>query len=145
MSDAQPYTDEELEGLCAYISLAPKHEIWTPVIKELIATILASKADVEKNAALVRGHEQAAEFKPEETAPKDGRLVELLVEGDDNHTEDEKRWRTIGHNQRDTTGEDLWELAGWNWSHDFWCEARNFRVIGWRDIRPAVTAGNVTT
>ena len=117
-------------------------DVWE--MQRLLATAEAAEArvselekEIKELATMVEGYEQAAEFKPEETAPKDGRLLELLVEDGDNRTENEDLWRTIGHNQRDCIGEDVWEVAGWNWSHDFWHEARNFRVVGWREVRPA--------
>lgn len=135
MTEVKPLTDGEIMALRFAAAALPGNDL-AHMVLSLLATIEAYKAEVEELASVVEEHEQAADFKPEETAPKGGQLLELLVEGDDNHTEDEDRWRTIGSNQRDTIGDDTWELAGWNWSHDFWCEARNFRVVGWREMRP---------
>ena len=53
-----------------------------------------------------------------ESAPKDGTLVRLLVSFDEHSTEDADEAPTIGANNFDNDGEDVWRFAGWCWSHD---------------------------
>lgn len=68
---------------------------------------------------------------PLETAPKDGTIVRLLVQFEHGNLEDtpEPQW-TIGENSKDNTGEDVWQFAGWNWSHDVFCEGTG-KVLSW--------------
>jgi hypothetical protein len=69
-------------------------------------------------------------WQPIETAPKDGTLIILMVDADldsedsSNPTEDELSYRTIGHNNFDDDGRDVWQFAGWCWRHDHWVEGR---------------------
>lgn len=71
-------------------------------------------------------------------APRDGRLLRLLVSGGGCPTDDDTFWPTIGHNNFDNDGEDVWRFAGWCWEHDHFTsgdEAKNDDgpvVIGWR-------------
>ncbi|MFC5346294.1 hypothetical protein ACETK8_15920 [Brevundimonas staleyi] len=69
-----------------------------------------------------------------EFAPKDGRLLRLLVnyEGPNarHALEDELEDWTIGHNNLCNTGEDRWEFAGWCWSHDHFTQGAG-EVVGW--------------
>src|SRR5690606_942024 len=69
--------------------------------------------------------------RPIETAPRDGTIIRLLVEFEDHATEDTEgpAW-TIGHNSRDNTGDDEWQLAGWCWNHDHYTEGRG-KPVGW--------------
>lgn len=64
--------------------------------------------------------------------PKDGTLLLLLVKSsDDNHpTEDQEFFRTIGFNNFENNGEDLWQCAGWDWCHDEFIETTG-EIIGW--------------
>lgn len=72
------------------------------------------------------------QWRPMETAPKDGTLVRLLVEFEDNATEDgEGPQPTIGSNTADNTGEDIgWQFAGWNWAHDCYTQGTG-TPVGW--------------
>ncbi|WP_309628183.1 hypothetical protein [Brevundimonas sp.] len=71
---------------------------------------------------------------PMDYAPKDGRLLRLLVnyeEPEAQHPlEDELETWTIGHNNLGNTGEDRWEFAGWCWSHDHFTQGSG-SVVGW--------------
>lgn len=74
-------------------------------------------------------------------APKNGDLLQLLVEhcddGElDTATENEARWRTIGHNNFENDGEDKWVYAGWCWDHDHFTEGRGGRPIAWAPLLP---------
>lgn len=77
--------------------------------------------------------------RPVETAPRDGRLLRLLVDysGEDafNSLTDELQAWTVGCNALDNTGEDEWQMAGWNWTHDCFSDG-NGKVIGWLPFHP---------
>lgn len=79
------------------------------------------------------------EPRPVETAPRDGRLLRPLVDysGEDslNPLSDAGIAWTVGCNCFDNNEEDDWLMAGWNWTHDFFCEGRG-RVIGWLPFHP---------
>lgn len=75
-------------------------------------------------------------------APKDGRLLVLLIDYTDGggSLEDENVGSTIGFNNLDNTGDDEWQFAGWCWQHDHFVEGSG-KVIGWSPfVRPAPTA-----
>ncbi|MCG6541719.1 hypothetical protein MCB86_16725 [Pseudomonas sp. KSR10] len=68
------------------------------------------------------------------TAPRDGTLVQLLVEFDEHATEDtDGPAPTIGANNYDNDGEDRWQFAGWCWSHDHFTEGKG-TPVGWLPI-----------
>ncbi|WP_312903574.1 hypothetical protein [Stutzerimonas nitrititolerans] len=68
------------------------------------------------------------------TAPRDGTLVQLLVEFDEHATEDtDGPAPTIGANNYDNDGEDRWQFAGWCWSHDHFTEGHG-TPVGWLPI-----------
>ncbi|MBK8197004.1 MAG: hypothetical protein IPK75_01450 [Acidobacteria bacterium] len=76
----------------------------------------------------------AVPARPLDSAPRDGRILRLLVdysEEDARHPLDDasEAW-TIGSNAFDNDGVDEWEIAGWCWSHDHFTAGRG-RVIGW--------------
>lgn len=64
------------------------------------------------------------------TAPTDGTMVRLLVEFEEHSTEDAEQAPTIGANNFDNDGEDVWRFAGWCWSHDHFTEGKGVPV-GW--------------
>lgn len=79
-----------------------------------------------------------SEWQPIETAPKDGTLIFLLVaqdesEGSDHPTENALVFRTIGMNNFDHDGEDVWRFAGWCWAHDHWVEGSG-TPINWQPL-----------
>ena len=69
---------------------------------------------------------------PADTAPKDGTMLRLLVNYEDGSgaLEDADEAWTIGFNSLENTGEDEWQIAGWNWCHDCFTDGRG-KVIGW--------------
>lgn len=78
-------------------------------------------------------------WRPMGTAPKTGRMLRLLVEPGPSLTSFEDSFEpfdTIGFNNESNTGEDRWEFAGWDWSHDQFCTGQG-SVIGWQDFGPA--------
>lgn len=76
--------------------------------------------------------------RPMETAPRDGTLVRLLVDFDDNATDDGPgpHW-TIGVNNLEHDGEDEWKFAGWDWNFDEFT-AGDGKPVGWL---PLIDAG----
>ncbi|OEC62121.1 hypothetical protein A7D21_26825 [Pseudomonas sp. AP19] len=64
------------------------------------------------------------------TAPTDGTMLRLLVEFEDHSTEDAEQAPTIGANNFDNDGEDVWRFAGWCWSHDHFTEGKG-NPLGW--------------
>jgi hypothetical protein len=67
---------------------------------------------------------------PVNTAPKDGTMLRLQVRFSSHSTEDDEVGVTIGFNSLNNTGEDYWEIAGWDWTHDRFTAA-NGEVVGW--------------
>lgn len=78
---------------------------------------------------------------PMEDAPKDGRMLRLLVTFDPKSAagpfEDtaEPSW-TIGTNNVGNTGEDRWDVVGWSWEQDVFCHAYGVKVMGWLPFHP---------
>ncbi len=69
-----------------------------------------------------------------ETAPRDGTMIHLLVQFEENATEDtaEPAW-TIGACNDDNVGDDErvgWQFAGWCWTHDHFTEGKG-TPVGW--------------
>lgn len=87
------------------------------------------KAVAEQACAIMNG--QAEQPLPMDTAPRNGTMVRLLVQFDDHATEDTDgaAW-TIGANSYEENGEDLWQFAGWCWTHDHFTEGKG-TPIGW--------------
>lgn len=66
-----------------------------------------------------------------DTAPKDGRMLRLLVVFDENDLEDDgMATPTIGFNILGDTGEDFWHIAGWCWCCDEFTKGIG-QPIGW--------------
>ena len=64
------------------------------------------------------------------TAPIDGTMLRLLVEFEEHSTEDAEQAPTIGANNFENDGEDVWRFAGWCWSHDHFTGGKGVPV-GW--------------
>ena len=89
---------------------------------------------------------QAVELgpRPINTAPRDGTMVRLLVQFEDNATEDtaEPAW-TIGACNDDNVGEDErvgWQFAGWCWTHDHFTEGKG-TPVGWLPLIDSKAVG----
>ena len=67
---------------------------------------------------------------PMEGAPKDGRLIILLIADGDNMIDDAEFGRTVGHNNYEMDNEDRWQFAGWCWTHDHYVEGRG-KPVAW--------------
>ncbi len=69
--------------------------------------------------------------RPMDTAPRDGTMVRLLVQFTEHATEDTDgpSW-TIGANNGEHDGGDLWCFAGWCWTHDHFTEGKG-TPVGW--------------
>lgn len=78
------------------------------------------------------------------SAPRDGTMLRLLVEFEENSTEDDQRSATIGANNFDNDGEDLWQFAGWCWTHDHFTSGKG-DPVGWLPMLegPIITAAPV--
>lgn len=76
-------------------------------------------------------------------APRDGTLCLLVVEYDDtaeHPVEDAALSRTIGHNNFDRNGEDVWECAGWSWEQDCFTDSRGGKARAWALYPPIFAA-----
>lgn len=69
------------------------------------------------------------------SAPTDGTMVRLLVEFEEHSTEDADQAPTIGANNFDNDGENVWRFAGWCWSHDHFTEGKG-TPVGWLPMLP---------
>ena len=78
-----------------------------------------------------------------EEAPKDGSMLRLFCRFDgDSSTgafEDADEGWTIGTNNLSNTGEDLWEIVGWDWEHDTFRQAHTAVPLGWLPFHDAPT------
>jgi hypothetical protein len=71
-----------------------------------------------------------------ESAPKDGRLLLLLIDGPDREHPLEdipESSITIGFNNEGLDGEDEWRFAGWCWTHDHFVEGKG-TPVGWKAL-----------
>jgi hypothetical protein len=68
---------------------------------------------------------------------KDGTLLLLIVDYrvGDHQLEDARYARTIGFNNADNDGEDVWHFAGWCWTHDHFVEGKG-RPVRWALLSP---------
>lgn len=75
-----------------------------------------------------------SEWKTIDSAPKDGTLLLLLLAATDDreHALDDTAGlsRTVGFNNFENDGEDVWQLAGWCWSHDHFTEGKG-KPVQW--------------
>lgn len=84
------------------------------------------------------------QWRPMNTAPKNGTIVRLLVDysGDDacHPLEDAQVTHTVGGCTDDHTGlSEGFKFAGWSWEQDCFCEGRG-KPIGWLPFdAPGVT------
>lgn len=76
------------------------------------------------------------EWQSMDSAPKDGTLVELVVDYSDGGgpLHDARLSPTIGFNNLSNTDEDKWQFAGWSWEQDCFCEGSGI-PIAWRPSR----------
>lgn len=74
-----------------------------------------------------------------ESAPKDGTLIALKVVGGAHPMDDcapGEGWWTIGQNNFENDGQDVWHFVGWCWSHDHFVDVRDHEdpgtPVAWR-------------
>lgn len=79
---------------------------------------------------------EEAGWQPIETAPRDGTILELVVDCSvgDHPLNDATLSCTIGFNNFDNDDEDDWNFAGWCWTHDHFTDGKG-RVVAWRPSR----------
>jgi hypothetical protein len=111
----------------------------------ILRTAYPLSTDAERNQLLQGAIQSAAQgkWRPMSAAPKDGRMLRLRVQPDpEAHTSFEdssEPYETIGFNNLSNTLEDVWEFAGWDWSHDCFVTGGG-TVSGWTDFcAPTVT------
>lgn len=84
--------------------------------------------------------EAASKPLPMDTAPKDGSTLPLFVQFDGDSSvgafEDADEGWTIGTNNLANTGEDEWEIVGWDWEQDTYRQARTAKPVGWLPFHP---------
>lgn len=87
--------------------------------------------DLEQSAELVRSSLHApTSWLDMTSAPRDSTLVLLLVRFTNHPTADAQVAVTIGGNNLDNDGQDLWQFAGWCWEHDHFVDGEG-EPIGW--------------
>lgn len=90
-----------------------------------------------------KGPESVIGYNDPITAPKDGTLLRLFVdysgENASGSLEDAEQAWSIGFNSLDNTGEDVWQIAGWDWCQDCFTEGHG-TVIGWLPFHDPATA-----
>lgn len=74
--------------------------------------------------------DQEPKWLPVDSAPRDGRQLRLLVEFEENSTDDALRGVTIGANYFEQNGLEDWVFAGWSWTQDCYTSGVG-KVIGW--------------
>lgn len=87
--------------------------------------------------------QDALTHNPMTTAPKDGTMLRLLVDYGENggpsfEDTSDLCW-TIGVNYLQYTGIDEWQMAGWSWCQDVFCNTTNnhgYTPIGWLPFEP---------
>ncbi|WP_417724606.1 cell division protein ZapB [Salipiger sp.] len=113
--------------------LGPENERVRRILTEFDARHDADQARITALEAQLAARRVVVRPLPMSSAPKDGTMLRLLVRYDQDNwfpLEDSAEAWTIGFNALDDTGEDVWQMAGWNWEHDCFT-AGGGTVIGW--------------
>lgn len=79
------------------------------------------------------------QWQPIETAPRDGTLLQLLIQQDEDHGcgfDDDDVTRTMGFNNFDNDEIDEWKFPGWSWTHDCINEQGHGTPIAWALMLP---------
>lgn len=118
--------DTEVDGGDAVDALG---RLWETV--QLAASVTAP-ADPGRSAESVglRMAQRTEGWRSMEQAPRDGRILRLLVRFEEHATEDASEAWTIGSNSYENTGQDEWNIAGWCWEHDHFTAGKG-TPIGW--------------
>lgn len=116
-----------------------KHRILPPGLFDRILSRLRRPSPVAESTptdATAVEAEREGVWQSLGTAPKDGTLVELVVDytDGDHPLEDATLACTIGFNNLKNDGEDTWKFAGWCWTHDHFTEGKGL-VVAWRPSR----------
>ncbi len=106
-------------------------------------------ADAQRSRLLALIDSRAVDLGPHpmDTAPRDGTMVRLLVQFEENATEDtaEPAW-TVGACNDDNVGDDEkigWQFAGWCWTHDHFTDGKG-KPVGWLPLVSSAQAVGLT-
>lgn len=127
-------TQLDMDGVMVGVSRQALSEVLAGVEAALSATLPPTAPPAQSTA----WHDMVQ-------APKDGTMLRLLVQPglaeDDGWTpfaDSSEPYVTVGFNALSDTGEDEWQFAGWDWSHDCFTDGAG-TVIGWQPF-DALTA-----
>lgn len=133
--------EPEENGNFAWYERAKRYLAAAPATPSTDAAAIEREAMMRQQAARVIDNLRRGdidEWRGMERAPRDGTIVELLVDysADDaaHPLNDATLACTIGFNNHDDNGEDEWKFAGWCWSHDHFVQGRGV-PIAWRPSR----------
>lgn len=68
------------------------------------------------------------DWRPMETAPRDGTMLRLLVRFTEHPTEDDEVAPTIGAYADEGNPDGAWQFAGWCWTHDHFTEGKGVPI-----------------
>lgn len=124
---------EAIEGECDGLSISTEtaSAILAHILPQGVSLVAMRAVAAQESAIAFAPPAETEEPLPMSTAPRDGTLIRLLVDFTGNATSDSGRpsW-TIGSNGFDANEEDVWDFAGWCWSHDHFTQGHG-TPIGW--------------
>lgn len=104
-------------------------------VSTLLSRPATAGSDVVSGATVAVDREKLADWDFDmSAAPKDGTLLQLLVEAGEDDTmlfDNANPSRTMGFNNVDHDGDDKWVFPGWDWGNDFITSQGTGKVIAW--------------